>query len=349
MQDQIVALVKAINEHDINALHELTASILYASLSGNNSNTLYLSLLYKLIFHTFNLGSTTIAFQLISGFIKFGQSEAGELYKPLLDYFVIEAFNHLLEEGGWAVIKPCVSVLREINYQNEQLFHHIVTCIVNQLQEDVKNVPDVSDLCFNLPREKSYTWGWFSYIIAKAYYDSSPEGDRSTLLNKQMRSSMMIYRKLITLLRQNILDVESLTLDIPDLIIKIDENWYSILNSLAEYHWTNSIINETVNQPEEQLPYNALFNLVEAEIVPYVEIPADAEYEVISSANEVMAESCKACESASINEVTSANEVTSVSEAASANEVTSINEVTSEVIAAPVEKKSSWLSSLFGW
>ena len=246
MESQIISLVKAINEENIAEIEELTNLILYNCLYVEPY--FYLTLLYKLIFHSYKK-NPEIACQILSCFIQFGQSNLGEPYKPMLDYFAIEAFNRLVRLWGWSVVKPCVFSLRNMNYTVEPLFKHIVECIVNQLSRDTNVLPvDQSDLCFKLPREKSYTWGWFSYIVAHAYYAKELRQSYKTNEKKEVSSCiMMIYRKLLTKLRKNIAPV-NITTSRPPVWEKMEEEWESILNVLAEYQWESYIINEVANE-----------------------------------------------------------------------------------------------------
>ena len=242
LQDQLITLVTEINAQNLNTIREITVTILYNSLCVKTSK-LYVSLLYRLIFHTYK-ENPLIAFHILSGFIKFGQCY--NTYKPLIDYFVMEAFNALQKEYGWAILKPCAIALREIDYTNETLFQHMIGCVVRQLKQDTNDMPYSSDLCFNLPREKSYTWGWFSFDIARAYCS-----DNTKEMNaKQLRNNMMLYRKLLTKLRKNVLDIVRIT---NEPTVKIEENWNSILNVLAKYYWAADIIDETLNDDESEV------------------------------------------------------------------------------------------------
>ena len=243
LKDQFITLIKT---EDFHKIREITETILYNSFCVLKTNNLHVSLLYRLIFHTYKENPLT-ACHILSGFIKFGQSEGGQPYKPMIDYFVVEAFNYLLKENGWVVLKPCVIALREINYNNEPLFQHMITCIVKQLDKDINEMPYSSDLCYNLPREKSFSWGWFSYVIARAYYDILFL-KKDKISAKQLRNIMMLYRKLLTKLRKNSLDGVRTTNEPP---VKIEENWNSILSVLSEYCWATELLDQTLNDEEE--------------------------------------------------------------------------------------------------
>jgi hypothetical protein len=323
IKDQFITLINEINAENVHTIREMTAVLLYNSLCLLKTSKLYLSLLYRLLFHTYKK-NPLVSSHMLGGFILLGQTKDGELYKPLIDYFVIEAFKSLQKEYGWAILKPCLTALHTINYRNELLFQYIVSCIVKQLEKDVNELPYNSDLCFHLPREKSFTWGWFSFDIAKAYY-AVLFYNRKELRGKELRNVMMLYRKLLTKLRKTGLHVAR----IPNQsATKIEENWASLLSVLAEYKWANDIVDATLTDCAE--------NKVETNAV---EASTSAnEVEVVASANEVEA-------------VASANEV--VVEAASANEVVveaaSTNAVVAEPELHPSEKNNSWLYKLFGW
>ena len=165
--------------------------------------------IYEIIF--MSAGSeqnSETAYYILCGFIQFGHSEEGFQYKPMLDHFAIEAFDGLVERFGWSVIKPCVLTLQYnfINAPYEPLFNHIINRIINQLQYDINNCTTSynSDLCNYLPREKSFTWGWFSRYVACAYFPKVT-GNLTTITPKQMRTKLMHYRKLIGKLRKNVI------------------------------------------------------------------------------------------------------------------------------------------------
>ncbi len=242
LKEQLITLITQINSQHLNTIREITVTLLYNSFCVFKTTKPYVSLLYRLIFHTYK-ENPLIAFHILSGFIKFGQY--CHTYKPLIDYFVIEAFNALQKEYGWAILKPCAIALREIHYINEPLFQHMIGCIVRQLKQDTNDMPYSSDLCYNLPREKSYTWGWFSFDIARAYYSDN----RNEISAKQLRNNMMLYRKLLTKLRKNVLDIVRIT---NEPTVKIEENMNSILNVLAKYYWAADIIDETLDDESEE-------------------------------------------------------------------------------------------------
>ena len=341
LQNQIITLVKELNAEQ-NTTAELTDHILY-NIFCIYKNTNYLSQVYKLIFYAFKQ-KPELAYSMLSGFIQFGQSPSGNQYKPLLDYFAIEAFNGLLKMGGWAILKPCVVHMRSsiYNFSNEPLFKHIIERIVIQLKTDMNEIPYNSDLCCHLPREKSFVWGWVSHNIARAYYNDPKYNVKCGRGEKKMRKYMMLYRKLLTNLRKNAAvssayapTTYASNASVPE---KIEESWPGILNTLAavEYQWAADIVDKCIYCPavgEKVVDISACEVLRVCELVP-----------VTASAN--------------ANEVAVAAPVASASEtAASANEVAapeSANEAgapesANEVAAVEPVKNTSWLYSLFGW
>ena len=339
LQNQIITLVKELNAEQ-NTIAELTDHILY-NIFCIYKNTNYLSQVYKLIFYAFKQ-KPELAYSMLSGFIQFGQSPSGNQYKPLLDYFAIEAFNGLLKMGGWAILKPCIVLLRSsiYNFSIEPLFKHIIERIVIQIKTDMNDIPYNSDLCCYLPREKSFVWGWVSHNIARAYYNDPKYKVKCGRGEKKMRKYMMLYRKLITHLRKNTLEMMRInaytsttyaptayasttyapTAYAPE---KIEESWAGISNTLAavEYQWAADIVDKCIYCPavgEKVVDISACEVLRVCELVP-----------VIASANEVIASKAEANANANANEVANevaanevaANEVAANEVAANANEV----------------------------
>ncbi len=244
MQEQVIALIHLINTDQLDLLSELTSTIIYNSLFLCEKSTTYLSILYQLIFHTYKYNPTA-ACHILNGFIEFGYSANGMLYKPMIDYFVVEAFTGLFEIGGWSVLKPCLMVLCDSNpnYLNDSLFQHILAQIVSQLKQDENDMLYSSNLCYNLPREKSFSWGWFSYDLTRAYYSKN-----KIPTPKELRKYMMLYRKLLTSLRKNALN--NLVYQ-PDTQGKIEENWTDLLNALCHYKWAGDIIKNVINNDDD--------------------------------------------------------------------------------------------------
>lgn len=249
IERDILTLVKEINQNEPNK-EALIEALLYNIIHIFQASHTYLALVYKLIFYTYNHNADpTVACAILNGFIQFGQSPKGSDYKPMIDFFVIEAFHGLLRIAGWAILKPCMISLKNTipNFKNEPLFKHILMCIIIQLKHDLNNPSTSSELCYYLPNEKSYVLGWFSYIVAGTYYS---EIYNTKLSPKQLRKNMMRYRKLMGQLRQNVTYVERVQPETKP----IEENWQGILNTLetADYQWVSDLVSKTVNTDEDE-------------------------------------------------------------------------------------------------
>ena len=343
LKEKFIALVTHINSQNAQSLRTMTDLILYNIFCVLKTTKPYLSLLYRFIFHTYKQDPLT-ACHILSGFIQFGQNADGKPYKPLIDYFVIEAFNTLHKAYGWAILKPCLTALRAIHYENEPLYKHIVGSIVNQLNQDVNDMLYSSDLCHHLPREKSFTWGWFSYEIARAYYTILLR-NKKELTAKDIRNIMMLYRKLLSKMRQNVPAVARIT---NEPTLKIETNWNSILTVLADYKWASDIIDKTLNDEPESASANEVETVASANEVEANEVveAVASEAVAVAVANEVVAVANEVVAVANANEVV-ANEVVAV---ANANEAVAVaSEAAPEAELHPSEKNNSWLYKLFGW
>ena len=238
----IVELVREINSNNPFVAREITANILNDIFSNYEEGNEWVSILYRLIFHTCKQ-NPTMACYILCGFIQFTQTHQGYDYKPMLDYFIIKAFDGLLDIVGWSIIKPCIISLDNSfhNVYSEPLFNYILYKIVIQLRYDINVFPYyISDICHHLPREKSFVWGWFSHYIAKSYYSSPNNRLNNTITKKQMRKYLMFYRKTITNFRKMVPCVER--------HIECDkmmkEEWNDIINVLNDnkYQWASDII-----------------------------------------------------------------------------------------------------------
>jgi len=317
-EEQIIALVEQIKAQNSEAVTEMTASFLSAVFSKSHT---YFPVLYKLILHTYRHSPPEMACALLKGFIHTTSTHTTSRNKPLLDYLVVEAYHGLFKMGGWSLLKPCVLMLK--NHKEERLYQYILTSVVDQLKQDYLIEPS-TDLCFNLPREKSFSWGWFSYEVA-AYYTY---GVPNVKLNaKKLRNCMMVYRKVLTHLRQNC-EKTSLPAYASQAYEAYDTtplSWQTILTMLdvPEYQWASDII---------------------ADEIAADEIAADAEE---ANANEVAEESEEEADAEEADEEEAdANEV-AVADAVEAKEVEA-NEAPLANEVAPREKKS-WFYSLFSW
>ena len=256
MQDnikfEILELIKEIHNKEANYICKKTDETLYHIYRDiiTNEEVENLSVLYRLIFYAYN-HNPIISYEMLSGFVKFGQSDEGNKYKPLLDHLVIEAFDQLLELGGWSILRDCVNTLRHnlINVPCEPIFLHIMSRIIKQLDADEHepdNLDNLSDICHYLPREKSFIWGWFAFYIVSSYYSTNQE----TLSNKVMRKYLMQYRKLLTSLRRIVPTTANVENDEPYTIAsEAAVTWTDVLAGLAvpEYKWAADLINATMD------------------------------------------------------------------------------------------------------
>ena len=206
VQGQLINLVKEIQQGEGGIfICEMTESFLYNIHCVYNAieSPPYVSLLFRLIYHTKN---PEIAFYMLKGILNFVQSKDGMKYKPMFDHYFIETYDWLVKTYGWSFLKQFMIILRDNleNGKNEMLFHHIITSIVNQLRaDDTATIENMSYLCYQLPREKSFTWGWLTYYIAHVY-SNKPNNLHTIVSAKHMRQYLMYYRRLLTSLRHRV-------------------------------------------------------------------------------------------------------------------------------------------------
>jgi hypothetical protein len=354
MKTQIVDLVKQIKAENRITVNEQTILILYNCLCIYKNTNFYLALLYKLIFHTAK-HQPEMACHILCSFINFGQSNAGESYKPMLDYFAIEAFEGLYKINGWSILKPCVSILRNTsyNYANEPLFQHIVAFCVKQLKQDLNEIPNISDLCYYLPREKSMTWGWFSYAIAHEYFSDS---NYRKIGSKETRRCMMFYRKLLTKLRKEMtFSMKPCEPVVQTEYVTNEEIWTNILNELEvnDYKWASDIINEVIAfeeqlEPnevfEEQLEPNEVFEESDqSEVIELEQIDQSEVFEESDQSDKIEVIDLEQIDQSEVFEESDQSEVFEESDQSDKIEVIEPNEVLEP------KKEKGWLYSLFGW
>ena len=237
----LLELIKQINSNDKFVVREMTTITLNYIFENYEAGNDSLSLLYRLIFHT-SKHNPEMACYMLCGFIQFGQTQQGYDYKPMLDHFVMKAFDGLKQQMGWSIIKPCILSLDKSfdNIYNEPLFDYIVYQVVCQMRYDINVFPYyISDVCHYLPREKSFIWGWFSRNIAVSYY-SQHGMNKNNISSKQLRKYLMYYRKTITNLRSIVPLVEQYI----ENDIMLEQDWGEIINTLndIEYQWAGDII-----------------------------------------------------------------------------------------------------------
>ena len=254
----LLELIKQINSNDKFVVREMTAITLNDIFENYEAGNDSLSLLYRLIFHT-SKHNQEMACYMLCGFIQFGQTQQGYDYKPMLDHFVMKAFDGLKQQMGWSIIKPCILSLDKSfgNIYNEPLFDYIVYQVVGQMRYDINVFPYyISDICHYLPREKSFIWGWFARNIAVSYY-SQHGMNKNNISSKQLRKYLMYYRKTITNLRSIVPPVEQYIEN--DIIL--EQDWDEIINTLndIEYQWAGDII-------EPYLPTSKIIYRIPCEI-----------------------------------------------------------------------------------
>jgi len=206
VQAQLINLVKEIQQGEGGLLIcEMTESFLYNIHCVYNAIEThpFVSLLFRLIYHTKN---PEIAFYMLKGILNFVQSKDGMKYKPMFDHYFIETYDWLVKTYGWSFLKQFMIILRDNleNGKNEMIFHYIITSIVSQLRvDDTATTENMSYLCYQLPREKSFTWGWLTYYIAHVY-GNKPNNLHTIVSAKHMRQYLMYYRRLLTSLRRRV-------------------------------------------------------------------------------------------------------------------------------------------------
>ena len=237
VQAQLINLVKEIQQGEGGLLIcEMTESFLYNIHCVYNSieTPPFVSLLFRLIYHTKN---PEIAFYMLKGSLNFVQSKDGMKYKPMFDHYFIETYDWLVKTYGWSFLKQFMIILRDNleNGKNEMIFHHIITNIVNQLRaDDTATIENISYLCYQLPREKSFTWGWLTYYIAHVY-GNKPNNLHTIVSAKHMRQYLMYYRRLLTSLRRRVVlydTTETTTVAAEAAQWEGNINWETILNTL---------------------------------------------------------------------------------------------------------------------
>ena len=143
MQDiirfEITELVRDINKDESYNICQKTEHTLYHIYNDiiTSEEIENISVLYRLIFYAFQRNHY-IAYEILSGFIQFGQSNEGKKYKPLIDHLAIEAFDKLIEIRGWSILRDCLNNLRDnlTNLDAEPIFKHIVSRVAKQLYAD---------------------------------------------------------------------------------------------------------------------------------------------------------------------------------------------------------------------
>ena len=210
--------------------------------------------LYKLIIY-FSNSNRNASIKIMGGFIQFGKSNTGKQYRPMIDYFMMEIVDILLNQCGWSIIKPVLNMLRENiqKFQKDSTFKYISNKIMKQLEADRLNIEalqPISNLCYYMPREKSFTFGWYSYYIACELYGNKNYYNE-TLKKTHIRHYLMIYRKFINELCRNVVIMQTDT--VPDESLHIDLKYSDLQTEFNKplYKRVDEII-ETVLPVEEE-------------------------------------------------------------------------------------------------
>ena len=336
MQKQLIDIIDEIKQGEITYISEMTDTLLYNLFCVYNNDITYdetmdyVSLLYRLIFQT-HKHQPEIAYHIISGFMRFGQSVDGQNYKPMLDHYIMEAFDHLVQTNGWSILKKFVTILRYnlVKVENETVFNYILLHISAQLAKDNEDSEavtceaeacdkQISDLCYNLPREKSFTWGWFSYYIARIYCSrQNVDANNALITPKKMRNYLMIYRRLLTKLRSSCLHELPVSearanvsvSEASDNVWEDEEiKWELVLYILnrTEYRWADNLIKTTTTNDKRA-----------CELAAACEAAAQSAYEAQSE----VARACEV-ESEAAREVARESEATTACKLAAALEKT---------------------------
>jgi hypothetical protein len=219
MENDIMSIVQSINKNEVTTLsrkvlHFLHRVFIKSKLTSFEMNY-YIKDIYKLIFYYGN-ENVNASVRIICGFIKFGKSSAGRNYKPMIDYFMIEAIETLLNQCGWSIIKPLLNMLYNSipKFQEETTFNYISNKIIKQLNSDRLTMQSsqsqtqsqtqsllISELCYTVPRERSFSFGWYSYYIACELYGNK-NYYKQKIKQTHIRNYLMKYRKLINELRK---------------------------------------------------------------------------------------------------------------------------------------------------
>ena len=283
------SITNQINTNISDEVEKLLKTIFINNRTSVIETNSYTKDLYKLIIY-FSKSNPNASIKIMSGFIKFGKSNTGKQYKPMIDYFMMESVDLLLNECGWSIIKPLLNMLRENikKLQKDSTFNYISNKIIKQINEDrtsVKIVQEqeqeqpepISNLCYYMPREKSFTFGWYSYYIACKLYGNKHYYNQS-IKKTDIRHYLMNYRKMINELCCNIVimkpDEDNKTVHAETVhteTLHIDLNYSDLQTEFNKPHYkrVNEII-ETV-LPIEEVPTEG----VPTEGVPTEEVPTE--------------------------------------------------------------------------
>jgi hypothetical protein len=220
IENDIMKLFNTINDmSDLTNVSNEVTQVLYSIFVNNKLTSSELNFhtkhLYKLIFY-FCKEKLNASISIICGFIQFGKSSAGTKYKPMIDYFMMETFDALLNQCGWSIIKPFMNMLHNHihKFQKENIFNYISNKIFNQLVIDIMSMKlsaqttTISDICYHVPRERSFSFGWYSYYIA-CHMFGKENYYKQKLKQTHIRHYLMNYRKIINELRKHVIEDDS--------------------------------------------------------------------------------------------------------------------------------------------
>jgi hypothetical protein len=373
MENDIMSIVQSINKNEVTTLsrkvlHFLHRVFIKSKLTSFEMNY-YIKDIYKLIFYYGN-ENVNASVKIICGFIKFGKSSAGKNYKPMIDYFMIEAIETLLNQCGWSIIKPLLNMLYNSipKFQEETTFNYISNKIIKQLNSDRLTMQSsqtqshpllISELCYTVPRERSFSFGWYSYYIACELYGNK-NYYKQKIKQTHIRNYLMKYRKLINELRKywNSETEHDATYKTTEVYrsesFGREMNYYILQLELNKPHYkeVDKIIDSVLQRQTEVVQTETeVQTLVEAE----AQTPVQTETEVSASASETLVQTL-------VVEVEAQTQTQVVSQTvASQSEVqTQVVSQTEEITITPQNEikekeninvnKNTWFSGWFsGW
>jgi hypothetical protein len=245
LKSDFVSLLKEINNGNEKKAREMVTHIM------TNADANHLSIMYRLICHLHKY-KPDLAYHLFGGVIIFGGTLTIQQNKPLFDYFAMEIFDDFCNTAGWDILKNLSNVLHThvpCFTADEPIFIYILRRIITQLKADEMNPTNASQLCYKLPHEKSFTWGWYVNYLAPALFFNSFERKRYS--EKTMRKCLMNYRKYITKLSSIVIMRDYKVKPQPWTPIN---TWEEIVHCVSkdEYKHIDEIVNVAQEQEQEQ-------------------------------------------------------------------------------------------------
>ena len=276
IENDIMKLFNTINDmSDLTNVSNEVTQVLYSIFVNTKLTSSELNFhtkhLYKLIFY-FCKEKLNASISIICGFIQFGKSSAGTKYKPMIDYFMMETFDALLNQCGWSIIKPFMNMLhnRIHKFQKENIFNYISNKIFNQLVMDIMSMKlsaqttTISDICYHVPRERSFSFGWYSYYIA-CHMFGKENYYKQKLKQTHIRHYLMNYRKIINELRKHVIEDDSA---MKHDVYSRPESTVSV--SVSEMNYTT--LKVEFNQPQ----YKAIDEIVDSVLPAAAQAPSEA-------------------------------------------------------------------------